>query len=152
MLTRGVTITGTRDVGGRLEALRAGIEEFVAPFAGAGVRFHLGGAAGVDSVCLRWLAAETEAELVVVVPATLAEQPAEARSAVAEAVSAGRLTSLVELGLTARTDGYHARNRWMVDRSDLVIGFPLAVTEGGGTGHTLDYARSLGRPRLIAPL
>lgn len=130
----------------------AGFTEYLAPFARAGVRFHLGGAAGIDSLALLWLADETEAELVVVVPAEFEDQPEEARHAVRTVGQAGRLSDLVELGGETRTPGYHARNRWMVDRSGMVIGFPRKGTTSSGTLYTLDYAANLDKPRLVVPV
>lgn len=148
-----VTITGTRSTSHRaLGEYSSLFEDYVAPFAHSGVRFHLGGAAGIDSLCLLWLASETEAELVVVVPAKLGDQPADARHAVATVRNAGRLADLVELGGETRTPGYHARNRWMVDRSGMVIGFPRQGTTSSGTYYTLDYAANLDKPRLVVPV
>lgn len=149
-----LTITGTRSTGHRpLQEYRGLFETYVAPFALPGVRFYLGGASGIDSLALLWLAAETEAVLSVVVPAALVDQPADARHAVSTVRRQGRLDQLVELGGICRTSGYHARNRWMVDRSNFVIGFPLAENqEGGGTGYTLGYAAQQNKPRLVVPI
>ncbi|WP_285493118.1 hypothetical protein [Actinomadura sp. NBRC 104425] len=149
-----MTITGTRSTGHRAaHEYRALFEEYVRPFARRGARFHLGGAKGIDSLALLWLADETEADLIVAVPAKLADQPPAARDAVAAARAAGRLGELVELGGEPRTPGYHARNRWMVDRSDFVIGFPRAGADASsGTAYTLAYAAERGLPRLIVPI
>ncbi|WP_119731479.1 hypothetical protein [Thermomonospora amylolytica] len=153
-MPQAVTITGTRSTGHRRdEEYDALFAAYVRPFALPGVRFYLGGAVGIDSLALAWLARETSVRLSVVVPATLADQPPEARGVVADVRRRGRLDELVELGGRTRTEGYHARNRWMVDRSDFVIGFPLAdAQEGGGTGYTLGYAASQHKPRLIVPI
>lgn len=148
-----VTITGTRSTEHRASSdYREIFEEYVAPFAGAGVRFYLGGAKGIDSLCLLWLAEETRADLTVAVPAALGDQPADARDAIASARAAGRLDQLVELGGETKTSGYHARNRWMVDRSEMVIGFPLRGTSECGTHYTLGYAADLDRTRLVVPV
>lgn len=148
-----VTITGTRSTQHRgLVEYRALFDEYVAPFARPGTRFYLGGASGIDSLALLWLAAETEADLTVVVPATLAEQPADARHAVVTVRANGRLGELVELGGETRTSGYHARNRWMVDRSEFVIGFPLLNGTSSGTEYTVNYAAEQGKPRLVVPV
>ncbi|WP_255358482.1 hypothetical protein [Pseudonocardia sp. EC080610-09] len=40
----------------------------------------------------------------------------------------------------------------MVDRSRLVVGFPLGDEPTGGTRYTLDYAAALGVPRLVVPV
>ncbi|MCD0450617.1 hypothetical protein LO762_15670 [Actinocorallia sp. API 0066] len=152
-ITQTVTITGTRDVGHRpVRDYAAVFGQFVRPFAPPSATFHVGGAVGIDSLALLWLAEETGARIVVVVPASLGDQPDEARRAVAAAERLGRLDELVELGLETRTAGYHSRNRWMVDRSSFVIGFPLSGTEAGGTGYTLEYAKRLHKPRLIVPV
>jgi hypothetical protein len=148
-----VTITGTRSTGHKdLAEYRRIFDEFVAPFALVGVRFYLGGATGIDSLCLLWLAGETPVDLTVAVPAKLADQPADARHAIVTAREAGRLDEVVELRGEPRTPGYHARNRWMVDRSAMVIGFPRRGTTEGGTHYTLSYAANLDKPRLVVPV
>jgi hypothetical protein len=153
-MPQAVTITGTRSTGHReLVDYRRIFDEYVGPFAGAGVRFYLGGAVGIDSLALLWLAGETEAHLTVVVPALLVDQPADARRAVATARETNRL-EVVELGGEPRAPGYHARNRWMVDHSDFVIGFPLAFTAcaTSGTQYTLRYGAEQDKPRLVVPI
>lgn len=148
-----VTITGTRSTGHRpLEEYRLLFEEFLAPFVREGVRFYLGGAKGIDSLALLWLTWDTHVHLTVAVPARLADQPADARHAIATAKDAGRLDDVVELGGPLATPGYFARNRWMVDRSEMVIGFPRAGTTAGGTYYTLDYAAKLDKPRMVLPV
>ncbi|MFC6932439.1 hypothetical protein ACFQHO_20250 [Actinomadura yumaensis] len=148
-----MTITGTRATVHRApDDYRRIFADYLTPFARAGVRFHLGGAAGIDSLALLWLAGETEAELVVVVPAGLGDQPDEAQHAVRSVGETGRLSDLVELGGETRTPGYHARNRWMVDRSDMVIGFPRKGTTSSGTLYTIDYAANLDKARLVVPV
>jgi hypothetical protein len=151
-MRRAVAITGTRSTGHRTQAeYRTMFEDYLRPFAGPDVRFHLGGASGIDSLALLWLAGETKAELVVVVPAKLMDQPGDARHAVETVREADRLAELVELGGQTRTPGYHARNRWMVDRSQMTIGFPHSAS-GGGTWYTLDYTASQDKPRVIVPV
>ena len=148
-----VTITGTRSTGHRnLEDYPALFDIYMRPFALPVTRFYLGGAAGIDSMALQWLALETSATLHLVVPGRLEDQPADARYAVAMVRADGRLTELTELEGTLDTPGYHARNQWMTDRSNMVIGFPLAGRTGGGTVWTLEYAGSLGLPCLIVPV
>ncbi|TDB91492.1 hypothetical protein E1264_01485 [Actinomadura sp. KC216] len=152
-MPQAVTITGTRSTDHRaLTDYRAMFDEYVRPFAQPGVSFHLGGASGIDSLALLWLADETDVRLVVAVPARLADQPPDARRAVATVRNAGRLTELVELGGTLNTEGYFARNRWMVDRSGFVIGFPLRGMRSSGTWYTLDYAANHDKPRLVMPI
>ncbi|MBQ0829650.1 hypothetical protein [Streptomyces tagetis] len=148
-----VAITGTRQTGHR-EPGEIGdlFGRYLAPWATPAARFSVGGARGIDSLSLLWLAGNTSSHLTVVVPCTVARQPPEARQAIERCRD--RLDAVVELGAAEpRTPAFHARNRWMVDRADLVIGFPLADTEdGSGTWQTLDYAAEQGKPRLIVPL
>lgn len=152
-MLRGVTVTGTRSTGHRaLDSYRHLFEDYLKPFAIAGTRFYLGGAAGIDSLALLWLASESAAVLSVVVPAKLADQPADARHAISVVRKAGRLDKTIELGKQISTPGYHARNRWMVDRSSFVIGFPHGDNPASGTAYTLGYAASLNLPRLEVPV
>jgi hypothetical protein len=152
-MIRGVTVTGTRSTGHRqLDSYRQLFNEYLKPFALPGVRFYLGGAAGIDSLALLWLASESDATLTVVVPAGLADQPADARHATATVRQSGRLDEVVELGGQIGVSGYHARNRWMVDRSDFVIGFPRGNNPSSGTLYTLGYACTLSKPRLEIPI
>jgi hypothetical protein len=148
-----VTITGTRSTAHRdLEDYAALFGIYIRPFALPGTRFYLGGATGIASIALQWLAWETPADLHVVVPGRLEDQPADARHAVAMVRADSRLAELTELKGTLDTPGYHARNRWMTDRSDMAIGFPLAGKDSGGAVWTLEYARSAGLPCLIVPV
>lgn len=150
-MPQAVTITGTRSTGHReLGEYRALFEEYIRPFALPGVRFYLGGATGIDSLALLWLGGETDTALTVVLPARFADQPADARHAIVTVRESGRLDKMVELEGEVRTAGYHARNRWMVDRSQFVIGFPHGT--GGGTVYTLNYAAGQGKPRLVVPI
>ncbi|KWX03218.1 hypothetical protein LI90_4269 [Carbonactinospora thermoautotrophica] len=151
-----ITITGTRSTGHRpLAEYERLFAEYLGPWAASGPRWYIGGAVGIDTLTLRWLAERTTCPITVVVPVTLDAQPAEAQAAVAAARAAGRLEALVELrhpaGLCAAS--YHARNRWMVDRSQFVIGFPHSASDAGsGTWYTLDYGAGRGLPRLIIPV
>lgn len=149
-----VTITGSRSTDHRdradyHEMFRAYLEPFAAPAA----RFYLGGASGIDTLVLNWLAEHTKVSITVAVPCTVADQPPDARDSITTARENGRLAELVELeqpSLGARA--YHARNRWMVDRSALVIGFPHGDDPLSGTWFTLNYAADQGRARLIVPV
>lgn len=151
---RRVTITGTRSIGeSDRERVDSLFEAYLQPFADAAARFHVGGAVGVDSAALTWLCERTTSELCVVVPCTVLDQPAEAVDAIDAGLRAGRVTDVVELRADALgTSAYHARNRWMVDRSELVIGFPRGTNQARGTWYTLNYAAEQGKPRLVVPL
>jgi hypothetical protein len=149
-----VTITGTRSVPkqahGRLDDL---FRQYLLPFAGKETMFYVGGAVGIDSLTLTWLAENTDAALTVVAPCLLMDQPEDAQNAVEACRRGGRLAELVELGgERLGTAAYHARNRWMVDRSGFVVGFPVGEDNGSGTWYTLNYSAEQGKPRLIVPL
>lgn len=152
--TRAITITGSRVTDQHdQEHYDELFAAFLGPFAEAATRFYLGGAVGIDTLALEWLVARTRASIVVTVPATVADQPFEAREAIESAYASGRLQSIVELAAPElSTSAYHARNRWMVDRSRFVIGFPRTEDPRSGTRYTLDYAANSGKPRLIVPI
>ncbi|WP_320780225.1 DNA-processing protein DprA [Streptomyces sp. CRN 30] len=148
-----VAITGTRqtahrDLGWFSELFSA----YLAPWATEDREFFLGGAVGIDSLALLWLAGNSASRITVVVPGTLAQQPAEARQAAERCRD--RIESIVELGADElRTPAYHARNTYMVDRARMVIGFPREGPEStSGTWQTINYASSQGKPRLIVPV
>ncbi|MES9506830.1 hypothetical protein ABWJ92_10510 [Streptomyces sp. NPDC000609] len=149
---RTVAITGTRSTDHRPQ------DEYVALFAtylGVFARsaFYIGGAKGIDSWALLWLAESTSADITVVVPGTVAQQPEEAQQAVYRAHNGNRIKEIVELGAPVlSSEAYHARNRWMVDRSALTIGFPHATKPSSGTWQTINYTADQGKPRLIVPV
>jgi hypothetical protein len=146
-------ITGTRETGHReLAWFRDLFGTYLAPWASGDAHFFIGGAKGIDSLSLLWLAGNSQAQITVVVPGTVAQQPTEARQAIERCRD--RIADVVELGAAElRAPAYHARNRYMVDRAQMAIGFPLAGPEGAsGTWQTLNYAASQGKPRLIVPI
>ena len=150
---RVITLTGTRSTNHRLADHWAEVfDRWLRPWVTPGTHFLIGGATGIDTHGLLWLAGETDCRLTVVVPAKLDDQPADARLAIETMRFAGRLTELVELGGMTNTAGYYARNRWMVDRSVGVVGFPRVDTPRSGTYYTLNYAASHNLPRLIVPV
>jgi hypothetical protein len=148
------TITGSRRTGHREPAEYALLfDAYLRPFAGEGSHFYIGGALGIDTLALDWLAGHTLAALTVVVPCTLADQADQARQTVLSATRRAERVSLVELGgAKLGTEAYHARNRWMVDRSDLIVGFPHGDNPRSGTWYTIHYGAEQGRPRLIVPI
>ncbi|WP_030680181.1 DNA-processing protein DprA [Streptomyces sp. NRRL B-1347] len=149
---RGVAVTGTRNTGHRSLAEYADLfRDYLGPFASPGAHFYIGGAKGVDSMSLIWLAGNTSAAITVVVPGRVDQQPAEARQAIARARD--RIREIVELRASElKAPAYHARNRWMVDRASMTIGYPHHAEESSGTWQTLDYTRDQGKPRLIVPV
>jgi hypothetical protein len=150
-IMRTVAITGTRSTGRRrLDEYAELFACYLGPFA-TDALFYLGGAKGIDSLGLLWLAGNTDARVVIVVPGTIDQQPAEARQAIAR--TRDRITEIVELkAAELRSAAYHARNRWMVDRSSMTIGFPHSGEPSSGTWQTLNYTSDMGKPRLIVPV
>lgn len=148
-----MTITGTRSTGHRELAWYAELfSRYLGPFASEEARFHIGGATGIDSMALLWLAGNAKSSITVVVPGTVDQQPADARQAITRC--ADRIAEIVELqAAKLHTPTYHARNRWMVDRSEFVIGFPLAGPQGAsGAWQTINYAAEQEKPRLVVPV
>ncbi|WP_411091376.1 hypothetical protein [Streptomyces sp. 049-1] len=146
-------ITGTRQTGHReLGWFGDLFARYLGPWATPDTRFYIGGARGIDSLSLLWLAGNSTSRLTIVVPGTFAQQPAEARQAIERCRD--RIEDLVELGAAElRTPAYHARNRYMVDRADMVCGFPLGDADGtSGTWQTINYGAGQGKPRLIVPV
>lgn len=151
-----IAISGTRDTSHRPDEDFFGLfADYVRPFTRRpGIRLYVGGAVGVDALALRWLAHDTEAEITVVVPSTVARQPEPAQLAIRAAQEADRLREIVELEHPdfPSTEAYHARNRWMVDRSRLLIAFPLADGTSSGTRYTIGYASATAVSHLIVPV
>ncbi|ARX85193.1 MULTISPECIES: LOG family protein [Streptomyces] len=149
---RVVAVTGTRDTGHlRPDAYAELFRSYLGPFATRDARFYVGGAKGIDSMSLIWLAGNTPAAITVVVPGRVDQQPDEARQAIAR--TRDRIEEVVELRAPElKTPAYHARNRWMVDRAGMTIGFPHHSEESSGTWQTLNYTRDQGKPRLIVPV
>jgi predicted Rossmann fold nucleotide-binding protein DprA/Smf involved in DNA uptake len=146
-------ITGTRQTGHRQHAwFQELFATYLRPWAAHGAQFYLGGAVGIDSLALLWLAVHSRARITVVVPGTIAQQPVPARQTIAHCRD--RIAEMVELGATdLSTPAYHARNRYMVDRAQMVIAFPLEGLEApSGTWQTINYACGQGKPRLIVPI
>ncbi|MDT0543869.1 MULTISPECIES: DNA-processing protein DprA [Streptomyces] len=152
-MTRAVAITGTRSTEHRSLANYAELfASYLGPFADPNACFYIGGAKGIDSLALLWLAGNTSSQITIVVPGTVQQQPVEARQAITR--SRNRIMEIVELRADqVRGPAFHARNRWMVDRSNMVIGFPLAGPQGtSGTWQTINYGAEQGKPHLIVPV
>ncbi|MGW5863269.1 hypothetical protein ACWFRJ_13995 [Streptomyces sp. NPDC055239] len=148
-----VAITGTRSTGHREPAWYTDLfGTYLGPFADDDAHFYIGGAVGIDSLSLLWLAGNSKSKITVVAPGKVEEQPADARQAISRCRS--RIAEVVELRADElRTEAYHARNRWMVDHAEMVIGFPAEGPEGSsGTWQTLNYGAQKGKPRLIVPV
>lgn len=152
-MIKSVAITGVRDVPIDFD-LENAFSRYLTPFAGPETRFYLGGALGVDSRALLWLARHSPCALTVVVPRTMDQQPKEAQQAYEDAQEArGTPIHLIELRNSLNTEGYHARNRRMVDSAEFTVGFAWKTRSStSGTWYTLDYTAREGKPRLIIPV
>lgn len=154
-MERSVAISGTRSIGDApVDELAEAFEAYLRPFSGSTTHFYVGGASGVDTAALQWLAKNSEAVLTVVVPCRIVDQPVGSAEVIDRLHGEERLADVVEMGATLLGKAaYRARNRWMVDRSGLVIGFPRGEeSAGGGTWYTLNYAAEQGKARLVVPL
>jgi hypothetical protein len=152
---RNVAITGTRSIGDApVDELAEAFEAYLRPFSDPKAHFYVGGASGVDTAALQWLAKNSEAALTVVVPCRIVDQPVGSAEVIDRLRAEDRLADVVEMGATLLGKAaYDARNRWMVDRAALVIGFPRGdESKGGGTWYTLNYAAEQGKVRLVVPL
>ncbi|WP_414504752.1 hypothetical protein [Streptomyces sp. NEAU-L66] len=148
-----IAITGTRSTGHHEFTWYTDLfSRYLGPFASDDAHFHIGGAKGIDSLSLLWLAGHTKSSITVVVPGTVDQQPAEAQEAISRCQD--RITEVIALRASElRTPAYHARNRYMVDRSEMVIGFPLAGSDStSGTCQTIEHAAQSRKPRLIVPV
>lgn len=138
-LVGSITITGSRTIP-RVEAFQA-FESHLGALLGVGNTWLIGGALGLDQWALEWLLERGES-CVAVVPFTGPQQPRAVQDVL------GRVGRLVELRLPNRKSSYLERNRYMVDRSRLVVGFCAAGSRG--TLHTIDYAiKSMKEVRFV---
>ncbi|MFI6683383.1 hypothetical protein [Streptomyces sp. NPDC050485] len=151
LIMRAVAITGTRTTGHRtLDDYANLFTAYLQPFADD-AHFYIGGAQGIDSLTLLWLAENTDADITIVTPGTVDQQPDEARQAITR--TRDRIEDIVELrAAELHTPAYHARNRWMVDHASMTIGFPHATEPSTGTWQTINYTAEQGKPRLIVPV
>lgn len=153
-MLRGITISGARSTSHLPNSAYDDLfDQYVKPFTSPNIRFYVGGATGIDTLALRWLVENGASQITVAVPCTLTDQPPDVQAAVMEALKTRDGAELVELRRSPQpnADAYHYRNRWMVDRSELLIAFPYGDHEGG-TQYTIDYARTVNRARLVVPI
>jgi hypothetical protein len=154
-MPRAITVSGARAIDRHSASGHDELfDQYLAPFAAEDTQFYVGGAVGIDSLALRWLTERSRAAITVVVPATVADQPDDARSEISAASRAGRLREVIELRHPRfpAPEAYHVRNRWMVDHSEFLIAFPRGTDSTSGTWQAVDYAAASAKPRLIVPL
>ncbi len=134
-----IAITGHREYPDR-SALFRGLDRFRAR------EYIFGGARGVDSDALQYIAGQQPRSIrTVVVPNRLTDQP------ISTQVITKRYASRVIELKNAGADRYMIRNRFMVDRSTRVSAF-YDFRGRGGTYNTIEYARNIGRPVTINPM
>jgi predicted Rossmann fold nucleotide-binding protein DprA/Smf involved in DNA uptake len=154
-VTSAVVISGSRQTTHQPSTVYEDLfAEFLGPFvASSDVKVFVGGAKGIDSLALTWLVEHTTANVVVAVPGTIPGQPEEAQTAITNALLSGRV-EVVELAHPdfPSAEAYHARNRWMVDRSHLLVAFPHGTSPTSGTWYTINYTAQQGKPHLIVPI
>lgn len=108
--------------------------------------YILGGARGVDSDALEYLAkTQPHSIRTVVVPNRLIDQPK-----LTIPITKKYSTSVIELGKTD-PGRYMNRNRYLVDHSKHLRAF-YDYRQSGGTYNTIQYARNIGRPLSITPM
>jgi len=154
VVTSTIAISGSRKTGHRRqEEYDRLFEEFLGPFATDQAQVYIGGAIGIDSLALTWLVDRTAANIVVAAPGTVEQQPDEAKATITQALRSQRV-KVVELAHPdfPSATAYHARNRWMVDRAQLLIAFPHGDDPSSGTWYTIRYATDQTKPRLIVPI
>ena len=140
---RVVGVTGHRHIAAEDEATVARV---VAEYPACSWRF--GGAAGVDTAALRAARKAGLSWLEVIVPGTVAQQPAEARKAIEECADA-----VVEMhGDLSRRETYARRNAAVVHDASEVLAFLDGRRESSGSRQCAEYARMMGRPVTVVGL
>lgn len=139
---RSITITGSRELSNLspVEVSKT-IDSTLSMWDTKDTHWFIGGALGIDTRVLNHLAIEGYGKITVVVPSTVDAQPIAAREAIIKAKTL-RDIRIVELKdpLFPRSPAYHKRNRYMVDNSEIVIGFINTTARSEGTRLTLKYA------------
>ena len=134
-----IALTGHRDYPDRA-ALYRGLDQIQAR------QYYFGGARGVDSDALEYIARTQPGSVrTVVVPNRLSDQPASARAIINQ-----HATEVIELRNTG-PDRYMIRNRYMVDHSSRTVAF-YDYRARGGTYNTIEYARSQNKLGVVNSL
>ncbi|WP_310726942.1 hypothetical protein [Streptomyces sp. N2A] len=152
-MTLSIAVTGTRSTKHHEITWYSDLfARYIGPFASDDTHFHIGGAKGIDTLSLLWLAGQSQSSITIVVPGTVDQQPTEAQEAISRCRE--RIRDVIELRASElRTPAYYARNRYMVDRSDMVVGFPLGGADSSsGTWQTINHAAKNLKPHFIVPV
>lgn len=150
-----VTISGTRSTHDRHEvSYYDAFRVSLLPLAMGDAKFLVGGAIGMDYRALGYLLELGKAHNVtIVVPATLERQPEQVKGRLYDAISQG--ARIVELHAPDFPSGraYHARNRWMLNRSAFGLFYPqLDQPHKGGTWELMEVAIEKDMPRTVIPV
>ena len=130
-LSNAITISGSRNI--NQNTAKVYLNRYLSNYLRQQRIWLIGGARGMDHWATDWLLAHKET-CWVVVPFTTVDQPESTQSLF------GKVAKVIELKLPKSKSAYIARNRYMVDRSDLVFGF---WTDKGGTLSAIRYAISV---------
>jgi predicted Rossmann fold nucleotide-binding protein DprA/Smf involved in DNA uptake len=150
-----VTISGTRATHESYEgAYYAAFKVSLLPLAMGGAKFHVGGARGIDHLALGYLMELGKASNVtIVVPGRLEQQPHEVKPRLYQAISEGALLIQLQAIDFPSAPAYHARNRWMLNRSEYLAAYPLVGEDRkGGTWTTINEAMRRDMPRTVVPV
>jgi hypothetical protein len=147
-----ITITGPREVDDiDIRTFGTLFRFFLGSFDKPDVNWFVGGARGVDTIALHWLWLEGVGHITVVVPHFVSDQPECAQKMIMDVQTyAPERLHVVELehDLFPEAPAFHDRNHYMVDRSNLTIGFPHRTRPSRGTRATLQYAKDMNVARL----
>lgn len=139
-----VVISGIRDLA-RPEGPLI-VRDVIGQLARVMPHFIFGGARGVDTeALLAAVAVQVPADrMLIVVPATVDDQPMEARKAIYAAAQVG--IGVEEMKLNPRDPrSYHERNWRMLSYGDRLVAFTDGAKHGG-TRHTIELARKWDKP------
>ena len=128
-MNNSIMITGSRDI--TRETARTLFEQHLSPFLSQGRTWLIGTSRGIDEWALEWVLENSET-CWAVVTYTRFKQPAWIQPWLEQ------VDRIVELQLPRRKTASAARNRHMVDLSEIVFGFWTG--KGGLTPRTLKYA------------
>lgn len=126
---KSVAIIGSRDID--RQTARGLFEQHLSSLLHQERTWFLGGVHGIDQWAMEWLLEQNEV-CWVVLPYTMASAPKWLQRWFEQ------VERVVELELPRRKSAYSFRNRYLVDLSEVVIGFRSG--KGGGTFSILRYA------------
>jgi predicted Rossmann fold nucleotide-binding protein DprA/Smf involved in DNA uptake len=127
-LSNAITISGSRNIDQETGTIY--LDRYLSSLVNQNRIWLIGGARGMDQWATEWLLDHKET-CWIVVPFTTIDQPNSTQSLFR------KVEKVIELKLPKSKSAYIARNKYMVDRSELVFGF---WTGKGGTLSTIRYA------------